>query len=482
MTGQIHSRRTPRGFLYGAAGAALAFVLLGALVGRAVRAEEERAFDTVAAWAGSTMDELVRTTTLAVVHHGEALAAGRPSDPPPFVGRTTIETAGGEVRSLPPGMDLPVTWSAPSTGLLISTEGGYRLQIVADDGALTAEVDLGGMLGEVERLSVGMVGVTMIDRESGVRQSEPVGPGEFSRRLPRDLLGRPMDLVVVAGPNAAMSGRDAILATFLGMGLICGALVLAVGRSTAGRLSESEHRAAALEEISAGKDRFIASVSHELRTPLAAIQGFSMELTETIFDPVEHLEIARVIAEQSQEMGLLVEDLLVAGRVDAGTIVVDAAPMSLVDAVAAGVAVISVPDGKHVGLSIEPVWAVGDPLRVRQVVRNLLTNALRYGGRSIDVVVRTDAESAILEVVDDGPGIDVEDPSVVFQPYYRLSDTRTMPASVGLGLTVARDLAELMGGSLTYQRVGGKTVFRLRLRLAPPAAGAAPVMPADAVA
>jgi signal transduction histidine kinase len=466
MTGLTHHRRTPRGFLFGAALAALAFLVLGVLVGNVVRTEEEQAFSSVTAWAHSTVEEVFDAAATSVEHQGARLIDGRQIELPEFVrGIVAWDLAQPDrSASVPRGYDIaPGSDTPPRSGRLSWTGEGYRFDVLTDSGPVAADFDVEGLLDEVERLSVGLIGVALLDPERDTIVGEATGPAHFQRTDSVIIKGRELQLLVVAGPSAAVSGRDPIVGTFFAMGLICAALVLAIGRSTAGRISDSEHRAELLEEISAGKDRFIASVSHELRTPLAAIQGFSMELTDTIFDPVEHLEIARVIAEQSQEMGLLVEDLLVAGRVDAGTIVVQAEAMSLVDAIAAGVAVISVPENKHVSLTIQPIWASGDPLRVRQVVRNLLTNAIRYGGNNIEVVVRSEGGVAILEVIDDGPGIEVEDPSVVFQPYYRLSDAKTMPASVGLGLTVARDLAELMGGSLTYKRVDVSTVFRLEL-------------------
>jgi signal transduction histidine kinase len=126
-----------------------------------------------------------------------------------------------------------------------------------------------------------------------------------------------------------------------------------------------------------------------------------------------------------------------------------------------------------VSLSVRPQWAIGDPFRVRQILRNLLTNALRYGGDHIELAAGERDGRAFLEVIDDGDGIGVTDPAVVFLPYYRLSDVSTMPASVGLGLTVAKDLAELMGGTLVYERRDERTVFRLELeRIDEPGVGA----------
>ena len=104
-----------------------------------------------------------------------------------------------------------------------------------------------------------------------------------------------------------------------------------------------------------------------------------------------------------------------------------------------------------------------DPARVRQILRNLITNALRYGGDDIEVDVGTDRDAVFLEVRDDGPGLPGEEWERIFEPYYRFHSERSQPGSVGLGLTVARGLAELMDGNLTYRYYDGQSIFTLRL-------------------
>jgi signal transduction histidine kinase len=107
--------------------------------------------------------------------------------------------------------------------------------------------------------------------------------------------------------------------------------------------------------------------------------------------------------------------------------------------------------------------AIADPLRLRQIVRNLASNANRYGGGSIKVRLSRPGRWARLEFHDNGTGIDPEDRQRIFLPYQRAHQRYGQPASVGLGLTVSRQLAELMGGSLDYERIDGWSCFVLVL-------------------
>jgi signal transduction histidine kinase len=111
----------------------------------------------------------------------------------------------------------------------------------------------------------------------------------------------------------------------------------------------------------------------------------------------------------------------------------------------------------------DSVRAVGDPERVRQIVRNLISNALRYGGDTIRVeVLSADSNSRVL-VCDNGTPIAEEDRERIFQPYQRAHDAPGLPDSLGLGLAISRQLAQLMGGDLTYRHHNGESVFELAL-------------------
>ena len=108
------------------------------------------------------------------------------------------------------------------------------------------------------------------------------------------------------------------------------------------------------------------------------------------------------------------------------------------------------------------VLAWADPLRLRQIVRNLLTNARRYGGPNVTIEAGRTSTGTFLRVTDDGAGIPPADREKVFQPYTRAGGDVAMPGSIGLGLPVSRRLARLMGGDLVYQYEDG-SVFELTL-------------------
>jgi len=111
-----------------------------------------------------------------------------------------------------------------------------------------------------------------------------------------------------------------------------------------------------------------------------------------------------------------------------------------------------------------PAWA--DPIRVRQIIRNLLTNARRYGGPEVEIKVVAEGGMACLKVRDNGVGIDADDREAIFERFRRAGNGSHGTDSVGLGLSVSRSLARLMGGNITYDHVAGWSEFRLSLPLA----------------
>jgi len=214
-----------------------------------------------------------------------------------------------------------------------------------------------------------------------------------------------------------------------------------------------------LSALVASKDQFIAAVSHELRTPLTAVVGLARELTRQEFRRDERLEFQNIIALQANEVANIVEDLLIAARRNVG-ITVHPEPCRLPDLIHTVTSAIQAP----VSITIEDhPEAFVDPLRLRQVIRNLLTNAQRYGGEHIELQVLHDNGTIKIEVRDDGPGIEHADAERIFQAYETASTATAQPAAVGLGLSVARTLARLMGGDVRHRRDGGWTVFSLEV-------------------
>jgi signal transduction histidine kinase len=219
-----------------------------------------------------------------------------------------------------------------------------------------------------------------------------------------------------------------------------------------------------LEALMRSKDEFIASISHELRTPLTAVLGLAESMSDPKgkLDATEVREFIKIIAEQSAEMSAIVQDLLVVARSEIGSVTIRPERLDLVAEVATALRGLG-PD-RRTDLTISGrAGALADPIRVRQIIRNLLANAKRYGGPTIKVELGEVGEVSRVVVMDDGAGIPIEDRGRIFQPYERAHQRNGQTASVGLGLTVSRQLAGLMGGSLSYDHVDGWSTFTLEL-------------------
>ncbi|HHC07970.1 MAG TPA: PAS domain S-box protein [Actinobacteria bacterium] len=227
------------------------------------------------------------------------------------------------------------------------------------------------------------------------------------------------------------------------------------------------HRARSrLEELVRSKDDFIAAVSHELRTPLTVVTGMAHELRDRWreLSPEEMTEFTRLLADQSIDVADLIEDLLVVARADIGKVSVRPIPVDAREQALAVVEALTRDGDRQVVVSGPAVKILADPVRLRQILRNLLTNAFRYGGPNVAVEIVDDDETVAIRVVDDGEGVPPERRDRIFEPYERAHDRAGQPGSVGLGLTVSRTLAELMGGTLVYAYEEGRSVFCLGLR------------------
>jgi signal transduction histidine kinase len=217
----------------------------------------------------------------------------------------------------------------------------------------------------------------------------------------------------------------------------------------------------AMSELIQAKDEFVASISHELRTPLTAVVGLTSEIVAGGFVGAERDELIELVASQAQEMSHIIDDLLVSARAGMGTVAVALDTIDLNTELSAAVSGVGI-DLLEMPAALPP--AVGDAPRIRQILRNLLTNLERYGGANRRVLGGVEGERVWLEVRDDGEGVSEEESVRIFEPY--ASAHSGVASSVGLGLSVSRQLAQLMGGSLAYRRDGEESVFRLELALA----------------
>jgi signal transduction histidine kinase len=224
----------------------------------------------------------------------------------------------------------------------------------------------------------------------------------------------------------------------------------------------TEAELAELRAADTERNRFVSTVAHELRTPLTGLSGYlDLILDGQVEDPAierEFLERGRNIVDS---MAALVGDLLELSRLESGSLHLEAEPFSVADAlssVAEGLLPIALERGVHLETILPPRMrtAVGDRRRVEQIVTNLAANALKYGadGGLAELVGRFDGAGAIIAVRDEGPGIDPEDLSRIFERFYRMTDHERVTGT-GLGLSIARDLARAMGGDLDVASLAG---------------------------
>jgi signal transduction histidine kinase len=230
-------------------------------------------------------------------------------------------------------------------------------------------------------------------------------------------------------------------------------------------ITEEVNAREASTELIREKDEFIASVSHELRTPLTAVVGLAGELEYAygnIPEP-ERIELIGLINSQSREMAAIVEDLLVAARADIGQISIVPEPTNLTENVDHVVREFGWADS--IARPRGECSVVADPVRLRQILRNLIANAHRYGGGERRITGGRFGDTVEIEIRDNGPGVPTDERDRIFEPYARAHSLPGITASVGLGLAVSRRLARLMDGDIIYEYDGGssESVFRLTL-------------------
>lgn len=209
--------------------------------------------------------------------------------------------------------------------------------------------------------------------------------------------------------------------------------------------------------------RFLADVSHELRTPLTVIQGNVEGMLDGLY-PVDRPHLERLLAETHQ-LERLIEDLRTLALTDAGALELHREPVdlaALATDLAAGFEPQATADGVTLRTDVDEVPSVAlDGRRVRQIIGNLLSNALRHtphGGR-ITVRVRPLGGAVELEVADTGIGMDAEATAHAFDRFWRAGDT----AGTGLGLAIVRDLVEAHGGDAVLESgPSSGTVVRCR--------------------
>jgi two-component system OmpR family sensor kinase len=241
------------------------------------------------------------------------------------------------------------------------------------------------------------------------------------------------------------------------------------------RQRESEQAARASEDR---MRRFIADASHELRTPLTSIRGFAELYRQgAAREPKDVARAMQRVEDEATRMGVLVDDLLLLARLDEER-PLEQVPVDLLTVAGDAVqdARVTAPN-RTISLDVEgdaPV-VIGDDARLRQVVNNLVTNALRHTPDGTPVVVRVgttgDADSAVafVEVEDRGPGLDPDAAARIFERFYRVDSARNRAdGGSGLGLSIVSALVAAHGGRASVVTAPGEgATFRIELPLAP---------------
>jgi PAS domain S-box-containing protein len=293
---------------------------------------------------------------------------------------------------------------------------------------------------------------------------------------------RPRSVMVV--PMAARGRTLGLLTFFMSeSGRHYGPADLALAAELARRAALAAENAqlyAIAQRASQAKSDFLAAMSHELRTPLAAIVGYAGLLAEEIDGPLnagqkEHLRRIRLSSDHLRE---IIEEILTFARVDAGKERVRLEPVDVASVAEDAVALVT-PQAQQHGLELHvtlppaQVRFESDAGKLRQILVNLLGNAVKFTERGmVSLAVSASDAEVTLEVADTGVGIARHQLERIFEPFWQVEQGRTRPhGGTGLGLTVVRELARMMGGDVEVESTPGRgTRFVVRLPRPQPAA------------
>ena len=252
---------------------------------------------------------------------------------------------------------------------------------------------------------------------------------------------------------------------------------------SARRVAEQARQAADL--ANQAKSRYISAISHELRTPLNSILGYAQLMGEDASIPAHRQQAVRVIQRGGEHLLSLIEGTLDIARIESGKLTLDLKPMYFVELVQ-DIASLFELQAQAKGLAFHfevvgvlPAVVRADEKRVRQILINLLGNAIKFTSQGqVTFRLRHAREMAVIEIEDTGPGLSTQEHERIFEPFTRANSAGPAAPGAGLGLTIAKMLTDLMGGELTVRSTPGLgSVFQVKLflpevRLTQGAAGA----------
>ncbi len=280
----------------------------------------------------------------------------------------------------------------------------------------------------------------------------------------------PLRFDVPIGPHLRLLGRGPAL--FAEDQRVLEAFAGAAATAYEGRvLSGEAEEARALATVDQQRTSLLAAVGHDLRTPLAGIKAAvsTLRQTDVEWSDEERQELLGTIEDSTDRLETVVGNLLDASRLQAGALSVQLEAVALDEMVAGALLALPEEAAEQVVVDVPedlpPVRA--DRGLLQRVLANVLDNSLKHGASDdpVEVLAHAGAESAKLEIIDHGRGIDQEQRGRMFEPFQRLDDRG--PDGVGLGLSVARGFVEAMDGAMVADNTpGGGLTMRIRLRVA----------------
>ena len=320
--------------------------------------------------------------------------------------------------------DFTDAFVALSDGILLTSSSGHILSANPAAGRILA----------VERL----IG-TLFEEQPGIQRARTIDDidGHLVRRAEYTRDDRSVTVEIV---TTAMPGKDGLLIHTL-------------------------RDVTAQVQLMRLKEDFLLQVAHELRTPIATLSAsLDLILQDALTMPRDQLAmLVRTLGRSALRLENLVENLLDAGSIEAGTFQVRALPTFLSRAIQSSLTFVQpVLDGKgqhlsvHVDRAAETV--VADPRRTAQVLTNLLTNASKYSpdGGAIEIRAQQAAGFVRVTVRDEGPGIPFDEQDRLFERFFRSRDVREQAGGLGLGLTISKAIVRAQGGEISIESAPGQ--------------------------